>query len=67
MEPQIFNTYHKRAKTLEMKKHLQDIKLYPDEFSDYLIQEIGFSSFKVLGTGDNDANGFRRSIFLFKK
>ena len=50
-----------------MERHWKEIRLKPDDFPDHLISKIGFKSFELLGTGDHDAKGFRRNIYVFKK
>lgn len=67
LEPQSFESYHKRVKNFEMEKNLKEIKLLPKDFADHLMKEVGFTSFQHLGTGDNDVKGFRRNIYVFKK
>ena len=67
LEPQSFDSYHKRVKDYEMEKNWKEIKLQPKDFPKFLIKEIGFKSFDLLGTGDSHVKGFMRDIYLFKK
>ena len=67
LEPQSWETYHKRIKDWEMEKHYNEIKLKPNDFPDYLISTIGFAGYELIGTGDNTIKGFRRNIYLFRK
>ncbi|KAG0304191.1 hypothetical protein BGZ97_001584 [Linnemannia gamsii] len=68
VEPQDYATYGKRSKiTSEMKKTYNGIKFRPDEFRDYLINEVGFRESQHLGQSDGHAKNFNRNIFLFRK
>ncbi|KAG0262851.1 hypothetical protein BGZ95_003944 [Linnemannia exigua] len=68
VEPQDYATYAKRSKiTPEMKKTYGGLKFRPEEFRDYLVNEVGFREFQHLGQSDGRAKNFNRDIFLFRK
>ncbi|CAO3650289.1 unnamed protein product [Cunninghamella blakesleeana] len=68
LEPQNFATYGKRAKlSKEMKEILENIKLRPEDYHDFLLKEIGFSEFKSFGTTNADSKGFDRPLTLYFK
>ncbi|KAF9900878.1 hypothetical protein EC991_006762 [Linnemannia zychae] len=68
IEPQDFATYAKRSKiTPEMKKTYSGLKFRPEEFLDYLVNEVGFRESQHLGQSDGQAKNFNRDIFLFRK
>ncbi|KAF9540160.1 hypothetical protein EC957_004599 [Mortierella hygrophila] len=68
VEPQDYATYVKRSKiTPEMKKTYDDIKFRPEEFRNYLVNEVGFRESQHLGQSDGHAKNFNRDIFLFRK
>ena len=67
LEPQSFDSYHKRVKDCEMERNWKEIKLQPKDFPEFLIKEIGFKSVDLLGTGDSHVKGFMRDIYLLKK
>ncbi|KAF8942046.1 hypothetical protein BGZ47_006928 [Haplosporangium gracile] len=68
VEPQDYATYVKRSKiTPEMKKTYSGIKFRPEEFRDYLVNEVGFRESQHLGQSDGHAKNFNRDIFLFRK
>ncbi|KAF9132505.1 hypothetical protein BGW39_011940 [Mortierella sp. 14UC] len=68
VEPQDFSTYAKRSKiTPEMKKTYGGLKFRPEEFRDYLVNEVGFRESQHLGQSDGHAKNFNRDIFLFRK
>lgn len=51
----------------EMKKTYSGIKFRPEEFRDYLINEVGFCESQHLGQSEGHAKNFNRDIFLFRK
>ncbi|KAF9142724.1 hypothetical protein BGX30_002332 [Mortierella sp. GBA39] len=68
VEPQGYATYVKRSKiTPEMKKTYDEIKFRPEEFRNYLVNEVGFRESQHLGQSDGHAKNFNRDIFLFRK
>ncbi|KAG9281561.1 7SK snRNA methylphosphate capping enzyme-like [Astyanax mexicanus] len=68
LEPQPWNSYSKRKKLTEtITKNYYSICLKPEQFSTYLISEVGFSSYELIGTPSNLSRGFQRPIYLFHK
>ncbi|KAG0164950.1 hypothetical protein DFQ28_009469 [Apophysomyces sp. BC1034] len=68
LEPQNFDTYHRRAKMNEKTQSIFDnIKLLPENYKDFLMNEVGFSEMKELGVSDHDRKGFKRPLFLYIK
>ncbi|KAF7726580.1 hypothetical protein EC973_008625 [Apophysomyces ossiformis] len=68
LEPQSYDTYHRRAKMNEKMQSIYDsIKLLPENYKDYLMNEVGFSKVKELGVSDHDNKGFKRPLFLYTK
>ncbi|KAG0372410.1 hypothetical protein BGX24_000276 [Mortierella sp. AD032] len=68
VEPQDYATYAKRSKiTPEMKKTYGGLKFRPEEFRDYLVNEVGFRESQHLGQSDGRAKNFNRDIFFFRK
>uniref|UniRef100_A0A914YGV0 RNA methyltransferase n=1 Tax=Panagrolaimus superbus TaxID=310955 RepID=A0A914YGV0_9BILA len=68
VEPQGFNTYWKRAKTVdELRETYNKIEFKPEQFKDYLLNEIGFVSFEELGMPQANAKGFERPLQVFRK
>ncbi|KAJ3280360.1 hypothetical protein HDU79_011782 [Rhizoclosmatium sp. JEL0117] len=43
------------------------LKLRPEDFPTYLVEEIGFASCERLGMSPNSAPGFKRDMYLFRK
>ncbi|XP_014783515.1 7SK snRNA methylphosphate capping enzyme [Octopus bimaculoides] len=68
LEPQAWGSYKKRKWISEnIRKNFQNIHLKPDNFAEYLIEQIGFSRYEVIDVPFNQAKGFQRPIFLFHK
>ena len=66
LEPQPLDSYSKKKHTFtpEMKKHLEEIQLKPEEF-DRVLQQVGFTSCRLLGMGDADS--FSRPLYIVVK
>ncbi|XP_067113266.1 7SK snRNA methylphosphate capping enzyme-like [Osmerus mordax] len=68
LEPQPWDTYGKRKKLSDsIFRNYHGICLRPDQFSTYLISEVGFSSYELIGTPKSSSKGFERPIYLFYK
>lgn len=69
IEPQDWKSYGKKKKTTEtIFRNYHSIKLRPDAFSKYLVDQVGFVGMKTLKFGDHDSSsGFQRPILLFSK
>lgn len=68
LEPQPWESYVRRKKlTDNITRNFHSIRLKPDMFSSYLINEVGFSSFEHLGAPKCSVRGFQRPIYLFHK
>ncbi|VDK51941.1 unnamed protein product [Anisakis simplex] len=68
LEPQAFDSYRKRAKlTPEVLENYKNIKLLPDAFHQYLLNEIGFESCQVLDLPKAKSKGFQRPIYVYRK
>ncbi|KAL7078072.1 hypothetical protein ACQ4LE_002364 [Meloidogyne hapla] len=68
LELQDWSKYYKRAKTTpELLEIYKNIKFKPDQFKDYLINNVGFIECQELGTPKAVTRGFERPILVFKK
>ncbi|XP_034538998.1 7SK snRNA methylphosphate capping enzyme [Notolabrus celidotus] len=68
LEPQPWESYVRRKKlTDNINRHYHSIRLRPDQFSSYLTNEVGFTSFEYLGAPKCSIRGFQRPIYLFHK
>jgi len=70
LEPQLWNTYKKKSTlTQEIKKQYNQIKLKPEQFSEYLTTTLKFTFVKSIDIPLETvtAEGFARPMFLFKK
>ncbi|XP_003744305.1 probable RNA methyltransferase Y17G7B.18 [Galendromus occidentalis] len=66
LEPQPLSSYSKLG-TPDHRENFRKMKFMPDMYPDFLVNEVGFASFKVLGVGSHAAKGFRRPLYLFRK
>ncbi|KAJ3035311.1 hypothetical protein HDV00_004087 [Rhizophlyctis rosea] len=57
LEPQEWNTYHKRVKGDKMQKSYEGLKLRPEEFERILTEQVGFTEGRILGIGSGGASG----------
>ncbi|KAJ3166597.1 hypothetical protein HDU88_003079 [Geranomyces variabilis] len=69
LEPQLFETYRKAPVlfTKSMDENVQNAKLKPEDFEEYLIEKVGFKSVEKLGVPENRAAGFKRAIYRYVK
>ncbi|KAI8811173.1 Bicoid-interacting protein 3-domain-containing protein [Cladochytrium replicatum] len=70
VEPQPWHTYERRTRNSpKILQNFSEIKLRPDSFMTYLVDEVGFKSVRKI---DNNVdaqqkNGFGRDVFLLHK
>ena len=68
LEIQPIESYQKRTKLSEKYlKNYESIKLKPVDFTDYLLNVIGFSRVEDLGSSSHESKGFRRPLLAFVK
>ncbi|KAK7094034.1 hypothetical protein V1264_007709 [Littorina saxatilis] len=68
LEPQAWVSYRRRKKLTEtIYKNYNSIKLRPEEFSDYLLNQVGFCKREVIGVPAHPSKGFQRQLLLFTK
>lgn len=68
LEPQPWESYVRRKKlTDNINKNYRSIRLKPEQFTSFLTNEVGFSSFEYLGTPKSSVRGFQRPMYLFHK
>jgi len=69
LEVQDIKTYGKRARggSDEMKQHYKDIKLLPEQFNDFLLNEVGFKHAIELGVPEGTSKGFSRPLIMYNK
>ncbi|KAL5014266.1 hypothetical protein ScPMuIL_008536 [Solemya velum] len=69
LEPQPWSSYKKKKNlTEEIRNNFANIKLRPEQFTDFLLsKEVGFSTCEVIDVPFNKSKGFRRPIQLFTK
>ncbi|GAB1608048.1 7SK snRNA methylphosphate capping enzyme-like [Argonauta hians] len=68
LEPQAWGSYKKRKWISEnIRKNFEKLQLKPENFAEYLIDQVGFSRYEVIDVPFNRAKGFQRPIFLFHK
>ncbi|KAJ3213546.1 hypothetical protein HK099_007293 [Clydaea vesicula] len=67
MEFQDFDGYKKKVNNFhdKLKSNLKNIKFFPVDFKDFLLNEVGFRDFKFLGKPSQ--KNFCREIYLFQK
>uniref|UniRef100_A0A087YNE7 RNA methyltransferase n=1 Tax=Poecilia formosa TaxID=48698 RepID=A0A087YNE7_POEFO len=68
LEPQPWESYVRRKKLTEnINRNYRSIRLKPDQFSSYLTNEVGFTSFEHLGSPKCSDVGFQRPVYVFHK
>lgn len=68
LEAQGFPSYRLKKKLTErIYENFQKIKLKPEQFSDYLIHQVGFSSGHNIAVPHHSSKGFQRPIQIFVK
>jgi len=67
LEPQPWKSYKKKKKVTETSsKNYKEIEFKPNHFCNYLIEDIGFSSYTCLND-PKTGTGFDRPLYLFVK
>jgi len=69
IEPQALASYSKKARKINQvtKDNFKNMKLMPNQFVEYLLNEVGFTGGEVIAVPEHSALGFRRPIHVFKK
>merc|ERR1712142_1009751 len=68
LECQSFSTYRKKKKLTEsIYNNFKNIKLKPENFTDFLIHEVGFSRSEVVALPAHPSKGFQRPLQIFTK
>lgn len=68
LEPQEFQTLHRRAKQIDPSISIEeDFKFRPEDYTDFLINKLGFREYKDLGVPRGEIKGFSRPIILYIK
>lgn len=68
LEPQSWTSYKRKKNLTETTwKNYKNIKLYPPNFTEYLLSEVGFNKCEVIGSPYNPSKGFQRPIKQFTK
>jgi len=68
LECQSFSTYKKKKKLTEaIFNNFKNIKLKPENFTDFLIHEVGFSRSEVVALPAHPSKGFQRPLQIFTK
>lgn len=63
LEAQGYASYNKRRKlTSRIAENYQEIQFRPEQFSDFLLNEVGFSTTQVIGVPRHPSKGFQRPI-----
>ena len=66
LEPQGLASYSKKARKINAvtKDNFNNMKFKPNQFVEYLINDVGFSGGEIIGTPQHSALGFRRAIYV---
>ena len=66
LEPQSLASYSKKARKINTmtKDNFNNMKFKPNQFVEYLINDVGFSGGEIIGTPQHSALGFRRAIYV---
>ena len=66
LEPQSLASYSKKARKINAvtKDNFNNMKFKPNQFVEYLINDVGFSGGEIIGTPQHSALGFRRAIYV---
>ncbi|KAG8231080.1 hypothetical protein J437_LFUL011048 [Ladona fulva] len=68
LEPQAWPSYRRKKSITETTvKNYNNISFYPQQFTQYLLSEVGFKTVEVLGMPQHPSRGFQRPIQLFYK
>ena len=66
LEPQGLASYSKKARKISAvtKDNFNNMKFKPNQFVEYLINNVGFTGGEIIGTPQHSALGFRRAIYV---
>ena len=66
LEPQGIASYSKKAKKINAvtRENYVNMKFKPDQFAEYLLNDVGFTGGEIIGTPQHSALGFRRAIYV---
>ncbi|KAI8646781.1 Bicoid-interacting protein 3-domain-containing protein [Parasitella parasitica] len=68
LEPQDFDTFQRRAKKLDPSKDVeQELKFRPEDYTDFLVNKLGFKEYHNLGVPKGEIKGFERPIIVYIK
>ena len=69
LEPQGIASYSKKAKKINAvtRENYVNMKFKPDQFAEYLLNDVGFTGGEIIGTPQHSALGFRRAIYVSKQ
>ena len=68
LEAQSFSSYKKKKKLTErIFSNFQDIKLRPENFTDFLLHDVGFTRSDVVAVPSHSSKGFQRPLQIFSK
>uniref|UniRef100_A0AAV2J7Y7 RNA methyltransferase n=1 Tax=Knipowitschia caucasica TaxID=637954 RepID=A0AAV2J7Y7_KNICA len=68
LEPQPWESYGRKKKLTDVTyRNYRNISLKPEQFTSYLTNEVGFTSYQYLGAPKTAVKGFQRPIYLFNK
>nr|GMD19551.1 probable RNA methyltransferase At5g51130 [Ipomoea batatas] len=69
LEPQPWSSYNKNRLVSETaRSNYQNIKIYPEDFQDILLDKIGFRRVEdITSNASGQKSGFQRPIFAFWK
>uniref|UniRef100_A0A1B6K944 RNA methyltransferase n=1 Tax=Graphocephala atropunctata TaxID=36148 RepID=A0A1B6K944_9HEMI len=68
LEAQSWSSYQrKKTLTPETWKNFHNTELFPHQFTQFLLSEVGFSSSEVIGSCMHQSRGFQRPIKVFVK
>ncbi|CEG77874.1 hypothetical protein RMATCC62417_12556 [Rhizopus microsporus] len=68
LESQEFGTYQRRAKHIDDSLNVEeDFQFRPENYTDYLINKVGFNSHCELGVPKEEGKGFARPVVLYVK
>lgn len=51
----------------DLKDHLREITFKPEDFEAFLVNEVGFELAESLAPEDQQAQGFRRPILMYRR
>ncbi|KAI8149903.1 Bicoid-interacting protein 3-domain-containing protein [Fennellomyces sp. T-0311] len=68
VEPQPYETYQRRAKLTDtLMAVFEAIQFKPDQFHDFLMDDVGFTKFTDLGSSGEKLKGFDRPMHVYTK